>query len=239
MMIENLSSAVQSPTEELQAMRTRELWAEYQNGNEAAFGLLVSRCTPAAHRVARRYFHNPSDAQDIVQEAWLKVVKSAHTFDPSKNFHSWFYTIVANHCRDRKRREASRITIHTGGVPDQSDLLFDPPDTRMNNTLLIERSQELDSLLPSLAEKYRVVIEARREGYSNAEIASLIGRKEVTVRWLMSEARKQLQVLIARSTHNPQLEHHQDDPPHVVPLEHPNPPSASLEVDHAGLSTSA
>lgn len=75
-----------------------------QQGNKAAFGLLVSRYQPMAQRLATRVIGNGDLAQELVQEAMLQAYLSLEKLNDPTRFKSWLYGIVLNVCRNNLRR---------------------------------------------------------------------------------------------------------------------------------------
>jgi RNA polymerase sigma-70 factor (ECF subfamily) len=78
---------------------------QVQAGNESALGTLVERWrSPLFGFLQRRT--GPSDADDLFQETWLRVVRARRRFDPRRRFSTWLFQIANNLCRDRFRRSA-------------------------------------------------------------------------------------------------------------------------------------
>ncbi|BAZ13282.1 RNA polymerase, sigma-24 subunit, ECF subfamily protein [Calothrix sp. NIES-4071] len=78
--------------------RDLELIFQSQQGNKAAFGLLVSRYQPMAQRLAIRVMGNKDLAQELVQEAMLQAYLSLEKLNDPTRFKSWLYGIVLNVC---------------------------------------------------------------------------------------------------------------------------------------------
>src|SRR5262249_46389112 len=97
-----------------------------QNGEEAAFEALVRRHQQRAWRVARNLVPSDEDAQDLAQEAFVRVFKSLSTFDFEHGFTTWLYRIVTNLAIDHLRRRRP-ATSTTRAEEDESD--FDLVDT--------------------------------------------------------------------------------------------------------------
>src|SRR5215471_17714153 len=110
--VEGPSPAEQGPEadEEAAARRAEDhaLIRRAQAGDERAFAELVERHRARAWRVARGLVGSDEDAQDLVQEAFLRVFRSLSSFDFSHGFTTWLYRIVTNLAIDhlRKRRTA-------------------------------------------------------------------------------------------------------------------------------------
>src|SRR6266516_2308146 len=81
-----------------------DLMARISRGDERAFRLLARRYLPRALGLARRVLGNEADAEEIVQEALLRVWVNAARWRPTAAFRTWFYRVVLNLCLNRKRR---------------------------------------------------------------------------------------------------------------------------------------
>src|ERR1051325_10332158 len=87
-----------------------DLLALIQTGSDHAFGVLVRRHTERFYRLAYRYVQNREAAEDVVQDAFLKLWEDPGKWQPGRNskFTTWFYRIVVNLCLDwqKKKRPA-------------------------------------------------------------------------------------------------------------------------------------
>ncbi len=92
--------------------RTDEhLLEDYRDGDDAAFRTLIDRHQGALLRFLIRFLGNRAVADDVFQETFIKVHVSAATFDTSRRFKPWLFTIAANTARDYRRKEARRPTV--------------------------------------------------------------------------------------------------------------------------------
>ena len=84
-----------------------ELLALVQDGSHPAFAALVERHTERFYRLAFRYLQNREAAEDVVQDAFLKLWENPATWQPDQNsrFTTWFYRIVVNLCLDWQKRK--------------------------------------------------------------------------------------------------------------------------------------
>ena len=78
------------------------------NGDETGFRELVERYQRRAIGVALGYVKNIEDAQDIVQDAFMRTYRNLATFDTKSHFFTWFYRIVVNACIDDYRKKKKR-----------------------------------------------------------------------------------------------------------------------------------
>lgn len=149
-----------------------ELVSAYRGGDNAAFETLVRRYSDELTRFLIRLVGNRALAEDAFQEAFLQVHLSAETFDTSRRFKPWLFTIAANKGRDALRRSLRRRTLDlsapigngggwSGGAGDNGaktyvDLMeidVDPPDKALGDD---ERDrlvqQAMEGLSPALRE---------------------------------------------------------------------------------------
>ena len=95
-----------------------ELVAAFQQGDAAAFDVLVSRWDRRIHGAIYRVVGGDEDARDLCQEAFLKAYRGLGTFKREARFSSWLYQIALNVCRDRWRRRRGRIAVSLDEVDD-------------------------------------------------------------------------------------------------------------------------
>lgn len=160
-------------------------------GNQEAFAELVRRHGAQAYRIAFALLKNRSDAEDVVQDAFLTAFRSLATLKDPSAFRSWLNRIVVNRSRDllRKRRR-ERESIQLLGQSMVNDSL---PGKQ------IERTVALRQAIDSLPELHRLVILLYySQGYSTGEIAETIDRPPGTVRRILSEAYKMLRSALGK-----------------------------------------
>ncbi|HEU5259969.1 MAG TPA: RNA polymerase sigma factor [Gemmatimonadales bacterium] len=161
-------------------------------GDRAAFGALVERYAGVIRRVARAVLGDPDDADDAAQDALLSALVKLQQYDPRRPFGPWLLRIVANAATDRRRRRKVRRAgpLDPGLVAGGTR-----PDTAAERRVLSER---LRQALAELPERRRIaVVLFDVEGYSHAEIATVLGIPEGTVRSEVFHARRRLRVLLA------------------------------------------
>src|SRR5688572_7765335 len=84
-----------------------ELLTLIQDGSHDAFAVLVQRHSERFYRLAYRYVHNRETAEDIVQDAFLKLWEAPERWQPERNskFTTWFYRVVVNLCLDWQKKK--------------------------------------------------------------------------------------------------------------------------------------
>ncbi|UCF32982.1 MAG: sigma-70 family RNA polymerase sigma factor, partial [Phycisphaerales bacterium] len=93
------------------------LMARSADGDRAAFADLIQRHQHRVFELAYRTTGNAALADDITQEAFLRVWRSADRYQPSARFGTWLYRIVVNLCLDEFKKKKP----FTGEIPDQAD----------------------------------------------------------------------------------------------------------------------
>jgi len=105
------------------------LMARAGRGDKAAFAVLVRRHLARATAIAQRILGNKSDAEEVVQEAFLRCWQKAPDWQPSDTadsgeraqFATWHYRVLTNLCLDRKRRPQPVELEAAGEIPDSGD----------------------------------------------------------------------------------------------------------------------
>ncbi|MDH3892670.1 MAG: RNA polymerase sigma factor [candidate division Zixibacteria bacterium] len=164
---------------------------DIRKGDKQALGKLVERHKKSAFRIALGLVGNKDDAFDISQEAFLRVYKSAKTFDTKQPFQPWFYTIIANLSRTWLRRR-SRRENRMVDVDDVSWLLVDnrtPEQAVIKNETVANLRQALKEL--SFDDREIITLQHFR-CMSYEEISDLLSIPKGTVMSRLYYARKKL-----------------------------------------------
>ncbi|MBL4791185.1 MAG: sigma-70 family RNA polymerase sigma factor [Kordiimonadaceae bacterium] len=137
--------------------------------NRAAFGVLTARHGARYRALAFRFVHDMALAEDLVQEAFVKLWTHASLFDASKSkFTTWFHRIVVNRCLDEKRKR--RILP----LPEGFDVVDSAP--AVDDTLEVNSVQNrLKAVLGNLPERQRTAVVLNYfDGMSNQEAADVM-----------------------------------------------------------------
>jgi RNA polymerase sigma-70 factor (ECF subfamily) len=167
-----------------------------QGGDEAAFGDLVGRHQTRAWRVARGLVRSDEDAQDIAQDAFLRVFRGLERFDFKYAFSTWLYRIVTNLAIDHLRKQRGHVSLSSHPDDEESGNLAtelpDHRDERPSDAIMSrEMASEVRTVLDGLADHFRTALVLREfEGLSCREIADVVGATQVTVRWRLHRGRK-------------------------------------------------
>ena len=164
-----------------------KLVVQVQQGDSAAYAVLVRRHLPRAQRIAWRMLRHREDAEDVVQDAFLRALERIDQCDPSRPFGPWFFRIVAttaiNRHRSAKRRETEELS-----ETDVSEAVS-PMDAAVHGVL----RDEVDAALRTLPRIQRQLIElVTFEEFTPTEAAGVLEIPAGTARWHLHEARKAL-----------------------------------------------
>lgn len=148
---------------------------------------------PRLHRAMKAYLAgSPVEAEDIIQEAFLKAYRNLDSFKGNSGFYTWIYAIARNLAIDefRKRKHEK---LRSSMPVEEFQIPSDPADTdEVKEEILILR--KAIAMLPELMRS--VVVMRMVDGMSYPEIAEVTGLNEETVKNRMFRARKELAVLL-------------------------------------------
>jgi RNA polymerase sigma-70 factor (ECF subfamily) len=145
----------------------------------------------ALYNHARRLTGNPTDADELVQETYTRALTRAHTF-AGGNLKAWLFAILRNLFVDIQRRESRQPTL------DELDLTNDAADVsvirddRELEDLRGLLAAEIETALATLSHEARAIILLDVEGFTESEVAEVIGCPLGTVKSRLSRARAQL-----------------------------------------------
>lgn len=178
----------------------QSLIEKVKQGNKQAFNLLVSRYQNRVAGIVNR-FVSPSDVPDLVQETFLRVYRSLHTFRNDSAFSTWLYAIATNvakaHLMNEKKRFSSEVIPieETEGFDDDKLKEIETPE---NIFLSNEIKRTVMETLENLPEDLRKVFLLREvEGLNYEEIAKQLNCPIGTVRSRLFRAREIIEGKIA------------------------------------------
>jgi len=173
-----------------------------RRGEAAAFRQLVTRHQRRAYAVALGMVHDPDDARDVCQEAFLKVHKNIATFEGDAQFFTWLYRIVVNlsidHLRKKRGHQVEFDEAQAHDDPDEGGIAphrtgFDPARALADKELRKQILTALDKLSPA----HRTVLVMREvEGLSYQEMADTMKCSIGTIMSRLFHARKKMQQML-------------------------------------------
>ena len=184
-------------------VRTDEELVGIVGGGEVdCFEELIIRYQPRVFGMARRYFRNESDVEDVVQAIFTKTHQKLGSYKGTAPFEHWFMRISVNTCYDALRRKRNRPE-HT-----ISDMLFEDEswqDRRGNipsddDHEGLEQARELvHTVLDQVSDRARIVLTLQElEGRSIREISGITGWSESLVKVQAFRARKEMRAAVER-----------------------------------------
>jgi RNA polymerase sigma-70 factor (ECF subfamily) len=174
-----------------------------RTGEPAAFELLMRRHNRRLYRVARSLLRDAAEAEDALQECYLRAFRSLPAFRGDSGLATWLTRIVTNECLDRLRRQTRRNTI-LSIVPAQARPEQEPEDMAENPSAVDDDTPEhavqraelrslLERKIDELPQDFRAVFVLRSvEELSVEETAQSLGLPEATVRTRHFRARSLL-----------------------------------------------
>jgi RNA polymerase sigma-70 factor (ECF subfamily) len=163
-----------------------------RRGDTRAFDALVSRYMRRAFAVAWRLLGNREDAEDLVQEAFMTVLRKIDTFEPGRAFSPWFFRLLVNRGLNARKSRALRTTAE---LPEDAAAAGASPERAAERAELRGR---LRTAMDGLPDRQRVIVELfELEGFAGGEIAEILEISDGTVRWHLHEARKTLRQVLA------------------------------------------
>lgn len=156
-----------------------------KRGDPAAFDRLVEEFGPRLFGFALRLLNGKDEAEDVVQEVFLKVVRTIEQYEHDSRFEAWLFRIAANAVRDRIRSSRRSVSASGGAgpvteeemeramYPRRDDASIRGPLETMENNEDVDRVQNCLSRLP-LAER-EVIMLRHYSSMSFAEIAEMMG----------------------------------------------------------------
>lgn len=186
-----------------------ELMLAFKNGEESALTELFRRYKDRIYRFAFRLLGNSAQAEDVLQETFLRIHNNASTWQPSARFASWAFRIARNLCVDEKRKYWNRQVVIESqmGAEEGRDALAvftscdSGPRAESEDSVMAEKIREaIESLSP---EQQEVMVLSKYHGMSYHEIAEILGISQESVKQRAYRAHMRL-----RSSLRPLLKEH-------------------------------
>jgi RNA polymerase sigma-70 factor (ECF subfamily) len=156
-------------------------------GDLLAFEQIVLRYQDTAWRISYRFLGDASEAEDITQEAFIKIFKAAPKYLPTAAFKTYFNRVITSLCIDRIRKKRPLYVADHADVVDQTSSVID-------NIIQSEREREVREALDKLPPRQRAAVIFRYfEDLSCREISSIMQTTEKSVERLLSRARISLE----------------------------------------------
>ncbi len=155
-----------------------------QGGNAGAFAELVDLHYDTIHRFAWKWCGHRTDAEDIAQQACIKLAASIGQYRFQAAFSSWLYRLVVNCAQDWQRTQKRHL--HAELPEDEPDAGSGSPEDSIHLNQLLDQLDELGAGMRETA----LLVHA--EGLSHAEAGQILGVSESTISWRIHTMRKQM-----------------------------------------------
>jgi len=150
------------------------------------------------YAAAMRYTKNPEDAQDLVQDTYIKAYNSFHQFEPGTNLKAWLYrvlttTFINTYRKDQRRPQTSDSELEDWQIAEASSHTSDQGKSTEDVVLENLPDSDIKNALAEIPEEFRMAVYlADLEGFSYKEIAEIVGVPAGTVMSRLHRGRKQL-----------------------------------------------
>jgi RNA polymerase sigma-70 factor (ECF subfamily) len=169
-----------------------------RNGDRDAFAELVELYKDKIYHLAYRMLNNKHEAEDAVQETFLRVYMNLHRYDEHQKFSTWIFRIGTNHCIDRLRKRKHLAYSLDAEMPDGEgndyySMLPGYEDTPEKQIILTETQEQIRKAIGALPEKYRSVVILRYlQDMSLQEIGEVLDMPVTTVKTRVHRGREYL-----------------------------------------------
>lgn len=153
---------------------------------------LYRRFAPKMYAVCMRYANNPDDAQDLLQEGFIKVYRNLHRFRAEGSFEGWMRRVFVNSSIEHFRKKSAKLST----VSDKEESTIEDTDITALDSMA---EKDIIRLIQDLSPGYRTVFNLYViEGYSHKEIAEMLGISEGTSKSQLARAKAILQKKVAQ-----------------------------------------
>jgi RNA polymerase sigma-70 factor (ECF subfamily) len=174
----------------------REVLAGVRDGDPRALSEFFEWCFERVYSLTVRLLGDPTAAQDVTQEVFVKIQRAAGRLDPDRDPGPWVTTIAYNACRDHWRSRGHRESKESVPIEDAGGWGDGPADAGPNPEAVVlakERERKVQEALMRLPDDLRTVVILRDyQGMRHEQIAETVGASEAAVRKRYSRALSKL-----------------------------------------------
>jgi len=171
---------------------------EIQSGNQSEFAKLIDAHSNQIYRLALKMLNNPQDAEDVLQNTFLKALQNINKFEGRSRISTWLYRIATNEALMIIRKQRPEVNLNE--VEDDDNYSVNPPIQLIdwcclpeNELLSSESKLELENAIQNLSETLRIVFILRDiEGLSIQETSQILNLTETAVKTRLLRARLNL-----------------------------------------------
>lgn len=177
-----------------------QLIKELKAGKESAFNRLIEEHKNRVYRIALSLVKNPTDAEDVAQDVFIKIYTSVSSFKGNSSLATWIYKITYNMSLDFLKSKNRRIKrFKTLDDPEDAEILSLSDDSFLPEKAYenLELKKDLDAALEQLPEDQREMVTLKDvHGFSYEEIIEMTGLKEGTMKSRLNRARASLRKML-------------------------------------------
>jgi len=169
----------------------------YQGGEEGAFDLLVESYAPRVYALVTRLLGPRADREDLVQEVFLRVIRSRERYTPEARFSTWLYRIVFNLCVNETERRRRSLSLESEGETELSwaDARAPAPDEGLGRQDRVRAVQAAIAELP--ARQRMALVLAKYEELPYDEVGRILGASEKAIKSTVHRAWEFLRARLA------------------------------------------
>jgi RNA polymerase sigma-70 factor (ECF subfamily) len=185
----------------------RELVDRAREGDVQAFGQLVRRHQQRLHRLAMHLLRDRAEAEDVMQETFIRAYRALGRFDGRSEPYTWFYRITVNLSLNALRsRKAHRTSTEADdarleALANDRQSHADVPSDAARTQLYAALAKGIDELSETLRTTLVLVC---IDGRSHEEAAAILGAPEGTIAWRIHEARRKLKEFMVKRGFDPE-----------------------------------
>ena len=183
-----------------------DLMMKCRKGDTSAFELLVRRYQNPLINYIHRFINDYHRAEDLSQETFLRVFKSASRYKPTASFKSWLYTIATNLCRNEIRNRSRRNTCSFEELVKEGEDVYHTEimrDTRYLPDVLLEKKEQrqiIRKTLAQLPDNQRIALTlVTYQDLRYEEVAEILGCSVGAVKALIHRARQKMKKLLTKA----------------------------------------
>jgi RNA polymerase sigma-70 factor (ECF subfamily) len=199
--------ATKAPDSELAGEVRRLVLAGRAGEARELYGDVVARHQRRAWRLACYYLRDTAEADEAVQDAFVKAFSHLPTYDPGRSFEVWLTRILVNSCLDRvkarKRRLRWVVGLSDAGPGFEPPSAPVPRDSQASQETVVLRRERARALLMAVRQlpnrQRTVIMLSHFDGRSTREVSEMIGLSESTVRVHLFRGLRRLRGLVTRS----------------------------------------
>ena len=166
-------------------------------GNSADFSILIDRYKNKAFTLLMRMLKNEFDAEEVLQDCFLKAYYSLRNFKQESKYSTWFYKIVYNTALTRLSSKKRKIENEMSSVDDHFELEYKSNDNEIDNR---EMSELLKSLISQLPENHAAVVSMfYLDEMTCDEISEVMNTSLSNVKVMLYRSRNALKKLIVKN----------------------------------------